>query len=158
MIQPFPSPLQLSRARSWFRLQADQPARLKAELRTDCAADDREKGATVIEFKCPKCSQALEADYQAAGGKATCFKCNAVVDVPWPDLLPKVQCPACKAELDFPPSAAGMIEKCPKCGCAVQVPGGRGQATSGCGALLGQGLVCVLLLIGAAYLTVGLFQ
>jgi hypothetical protein len=108
----------------------------------------------VIEFKCPKCNQDLEADYQQAGGKATCIKCSAVVDVPWPDLLPKVQCPACKAELDFPPSAAGMIERCPKCGCAVQVPGGRkGQATSGCGALLGQGLVCIFLLAGLAYLT-----
>jgi hypothetical protein len=111
----------------------------------------------VIEFKCPKCNEDLEADYQAAGGKATCFKCNAVVDVPWPEFMPRLQCPGCKAELEFPPSSAGRIEKCNKCGCAVQVPSkGGATATSGCGALLGQGLICILFLTGLTWLVAGL--
>jgi len=109
----------------------------------------------VIDFKCPKCGQSLEADYQAAGQKAKCFKCEAVVDVPWPEFGPRLQCPTCRAEVEFPPASAGMIEKCPKCGCMIHVPGKAG-AQSGCGALLGQSLVGILLIVGLAWLTMGL--
>lgn len=107
----------------------------------------------MIEFKCPKCGQQLEADYQAAGSKAKCFKCEAVVEVPWPEFGPRLQCPACKAECDFPPASAGMIEACPKCGCMIQVPGkgGSANAASGCAGLLGQGLVCLVMLVGLTW-------
>jgi DNA-directed RNA polymerase subunit RPC12/RpoP len=106
----------------------------------------------VIEFKCTQCGQPLEADYQAAGKKASCIKCGTAVEIPQPEFLPRMQCPHCKSELDFRPSSAGMVEKCPQCGGMVHVPGGK-DALSGC---LGLSLVCALVAAGLAWLTTGL--
>jgi len=89
-----------------------------------------------------------------AGKKTPCLKCRTVVEIPWPELLPRVGCPHCKAELDFPVSAAGSIERCIKCGAAVQVPDVAGKGNSGCIGLFTSSLVGGLI----AALSMGLLR
>jgi ribosomal protein S27E len=104
----------------------------------------RERGSRVIEFKCGVCGEVMDADYSAAGRNAQCLKCGTILQVPLPDMLPRLSCPACQAELDFPVSKAGNVERCPKCGGIIRLPNVDGQAPAGCAGL--SSLVGVLLL------------
>ena len=99
----------------------------------------------MIDFKCTNCGADLEADVNAGGRKAKCYKCETEVIVPLPDFLPRVACSNCEHELNLTADQAGLIVKCPKCGTAVRAPDAEGKS-SGCGPL---GLVCVSLFIGA---------
>lgn len=112
------------------------------------------QGSRVIEFKCGVCGELMEADFSAAGRNAQCLKCGTVLQVPLPDMLPRVGCPSCQAELDFPVSKAGNVERCPKCGGLVRLPTveGKGDGRIGC-ASLGSSLVG-LLLAGLIWLVV----
>src|SRR5579859_1655067 len=87
----------------------------------------REGSNCVIEFKCGVCGELMEADYSAAGRNAQCLKCGTVLQVPLPEMLPRLACPACQAELDFPVSKAGNVERCPKCGGIIRLPTVDGQ-------------------------------
>jgi hypothetical protein len=89
----------------------------------------------VIEFKCGVCGALMEADYSSAGRNAQCLKCGTILQVPLPDMLPRLACPSCQAELDFPVSKAGNVERCPRCGGAVRLPSVAGQGGGGCAGL-----------------------
>jgi uncharacterized paraquat-inducible protein A len=103
----------------------------------------------VIEFKCGVCGELMEADYANAGRNAQCLKCGTVVQIPFPEMLPRIACNACEAELDFPVSKAGNIERCPKCGALVRLPTVEGQGGGGC---LGLSSLVGGVLLGLAWL------
>lgn len=78
-------------------------------------------------FRCPHCSQDIEAPDSMAGMILNCPSCDGLLKVPGREqsdegMLVNFDCPHCGQNIDAPAAAVGLDLSCPQCGHLLVIP------------------------------------